>query len=215
MPSELFQPQDYKRPPASGPGLYYDPVHGYIPLPPKIRRAIDLPSMERLRHVSQLSTVELVFPGATHNRLEHSIGVFHLTSMIIDTLTEKEREKAVRGQTHLALSPAARLAVQLAALFHDVGHGPYSHVFELFCRRNPDYSHLDHHKATERLIAEGIGRYTDIPVFLRKVHEEVQHAPHIFPDWEKDVDLLLEDVQLALGVKAFFPWVSIWPRRRC
>ena len=73
MPPSFFEPGDYRRPPLSGLGLYYDPVHGYIPLPPRIRQAMDLPTMQRLRHVSQLSTVELVFPGATHNRLEHSL----------------------------------------------------------------------------------------------------------------------------------------------
>lgn len=205
MPFELFQPQNYKRPPAAGLGLYYDPVYGYIPLPPKIRRAIDLPTMERLRHVSQLSTVELVFPGATHNRLEHSVGVYHLASLIIDSLIEKERGKAVRGQPYLALSPASKLAVQLAALFHDVGHGPYSHVFELFCRRNPDYSHLDHHRFTERLIAGGVGPYTDIPVFLREVHDEVESSPQIFTGWAKEADLLLPRNVASIAVGKFPP----------
>lgn len=175
MPGQSFSPQDYAVPPTFGMGLYYDPVYGYIPLRPQIRRAIDLPSMQRLRRISQLSTVELVFPGATHNRLEHSVGVYHIATMVFQTLQQKQEDAKLRGEEFgPELLPAHLLAVQLGALFHDVGHGPYSHVFELFCLRNPTFAHLHHEKLTERLISEGFGIYRDIPAFLTGLQDQLQ-----------------------------------------
>ena len=167
-----FSSQDYAQPPAFGSGLYYDPLYGYIPLPPAIRRAIDLPSMQRVRHIRQLSTVELVFPGATHTRLEHSVGVYYVATMIYETLRrKKEQSELLRREYGPDLEPEHLLALQLAALFHDVGHGPYSHVFELFCERNPDFTGMHHEKMTERLICEGAGSYHDIPAYLTRLHE--------------------------------------------
>lgn len=175
MSTQSFNPQDYALPPALGMGLYYDPVYGYIPLRPQVRRALDLPTMQRLRQISQLSTVELVFPGATHNRLEHSVGVYHIATMIYQTLQQRQDDAKVRGEEFgPPLLPSHFLALQLAALFHDVGHGPYSHVFELFCLRNPTFTHLQHEKLTERIIREGMGMYRDIPAFLLALQEQQQ-----------------------------------------
>lgn len=168
-------PQDYVMPPALGSGLYYDPIYGYIPLAPQIRRAIDLISVQRLRRISQLSTVELVFPGATHNRLEHSVGVYHITTMIFETLRQKQEAALLRGEKFgPELLPAHLFSVQLAALFHDVGHGPYSHVFELFCLRNPSFMHLHHEKLTTQLIREGLGIYRDIPPFVNSLEKRLE-----------------------------------------
>lgn len=97
MSNQSFNPQDYALTPAVGMGLYYDPVYGYIPLRPQIRRALDLPAMQRLRQISQLSTVELVFPGATHNRLEHSVGVYNIATTIYQTLQQKQDDAKVAG----------------------------------------------------------------------------------------------------------------------
>jgi len=176
MPNQSFNPQDYALPPAFGMGLYYDPLYGYIPLRPQIRRALDLPTMQRLRQISQLSTVELVFPGATHNRLEHSVGVYHIATTIYQTLQQRQDDaKFIGAEFGPPLLPSHFLAVQLAALFHDVGHGPYSHVFEMFCRRNPTFAHLQHEKLTGRIIREGVGMYRDIPAFLLALQEQYQN----------------------------------------
>lgn len=128
--------------------------------------------MQRLRHIRQLSTVELVFSGATHTRFAHSVGVFYLATRVYDTLLNKRYSEVredwpVLGEVYL-------LALQLAALFHDVGHGPWSHVYEIFCRRNPDFAGTRHEKMTERFIEQGIGKFQDIPVFLNKLVKDFE-----------------------------------------
>lgn len=164
MPT-LPNPSDYARPMPKGSGLYYDPLYGYIPLPPIIRRAINLPTVQRLRHIKQLSVLDLVFPGATHTRFEHSVGVYHLATMVGSAILTKQAEQPEMA----AMTPTLvnqLLALQLAAIFHDVGHGPYSHTFEEFQQRHKLYADTRHDKITRRLIREGIGQYKDIPAFL-------------------------------------------------
>jgi hypothetical protein len=175
-------PQDYPLPPATGWGLYYDPLYGYVPLPPVMRRALDLPSMQRLRHLRQLSTVELVFSGATHTRFEHSVGVYHLATAVFETLW---RRFVQESRSVPALAPEHKMALQFAALFHDLGHGPYSHVFEIFCERNPDFATVKHEQLTKKLIIDGMGPYHDVPRFLRAVHAQLiqQNRPPEYADF--------------------------------
>lgn len=87
-------------------------------------RLIETPEFQRLRRIRQLGVAEFVFPGATHTRFAHSIGVFHTARTLIGIIrrevgdTEFERNKK-----------RAEVAV-IAALLHDIGHGPFSHTFE-------------------------------------------------------------------------------------
>jgi uncharacterized protein len=92
-----------------------DPIHQFIYLPPEEWRAVDTPIFQRLRRIEQLAMTHLVYPGATHTRLEHSIGV---------------RDVARRLCDQLELDEDQRRPVLHAALLHDVGHGPFSHVSE-------------------------------------------------------------------------------------
>ena len=106
-----------------------DPVHGLIvfDMDDEVDRAawslIDTPEFQRLRRVKQLGLSELVFPGATHNRFSHSIGVFHLARQLMDAA--KPLISADRW------SDQQRKIAVLSALLHDVGHGPFSHAFEV------------------------------------------------------------------------------------
>ena len=98
--------------------LVRDPIHGYIEPTAQEIDLIDAPIFQRLRHIKQLANTYLVFPGATHTRFEHSLGTMFVASQMvsrIDSLKgEKEKERQIR----------------LAALLHDLGHGPFSHVSE-------------------------------------------------------------------------------------
>lgn len=150
--------------PRKGWGLYYDSLYGYIPLPIVVRRAMDLPTVQRLRWLKQLSSASLIFPGANHTRFEHSVGVFHLATRAFDDLRNKAISEAKKEWP--PLNHLHKLALQLAALFHDVGHGPWSHAFDMFCEAHPSYRECRHEIMTEKLISEGVGPYQDIPEFL-------------------------------------------------
>ena len=100
-------------------GEIKDPVHGYVYITEAEKEVIDSFPVQRLHRLRQLAGAEYVYPGANHTRFEHSIGVMHLAGLLAENphlsqlLSEDEAQK-----------------VRIAALLHDVGHGPFSHVFE-------------------------------------------------------------------------------------
>jgi len=101
----------------NGSEIIRDPVHGFIELKRDglELRVLDMPAMQRLRGISQLAMTYLVYPGARHSRFEHSLGVVHL---------------ADRMARHVGLGGEDLQFIRLAALVHDWGHGPFSHVSE-------------------------------------------------------------------------------------
>lgn len=102
----------------------YDPIHGNIYICETAKKIIDTIEFQRLRNIKQLGCCYYVFPGASHNRFEHSIGVYHLAKKYIDILN-----------TNKQISEREALCISIAALIHDLGHGPYSHLFdELFSK---------------------------------------------------------------------------------
>lgn len=115
----------------------------YIRIPPgvsidirEILHIINHPLFQRLLYVGQLGTTLSVFPGATHNRFEHALGVYHKTKNFCQRLV-----------TEYILSHKEALNVSLFALLHDIGHGPFSHVIE-------ELTPYDHDKNGARIIKE-------------------------------------------------------------
>jgi len=94
-----------------------------VPLTPRVRALVDTPPLRRLARISQLGLVALVYPGATHTRLEHSLGVYRLA---LEFLARLRREPAFEA----AVSEADAAAFVVAALVHDVGHWAYCHPLE-------------------------------------------------------------------------------------
>lgn len=92
-----------------------DPVFGFISIDGTESNIISSPIFQRLRRIRQLAFANLVYPGALHTRFEHSLGVCHIVSLLSTKLCLKDNEKRL---------------IRLAALLHDIGHGPFSHVSE-------------------------------------------------------------------------------------
>jgi uncharacterized protein len=112
-----------------------DPVHGFITMTTHERRIVDSEPVQRLRHISQLALSSLVYPGATHRRFEHSLGVMHLAGEAFDVLTRRENVTDAVREVVTELNEPENLSywrsvVRMAALCHDVGHLPFSHAAE-------------------------------------------------------------------------------------
>lgn len=102
-----------------------DALYSYMVIPEFLEPLIDSAPVQRLRRIRQLAGTEYVYPGATHTRFEHSLGVMHLAGRLCDILNENP---LVPGTPVVA--PDEKRAVMAAALLHDIGHGPFSHLFE-------------------------------------------------------------------------------------
>lgn len=102
-----------------------DPVHGDIGLSELECQLIDTQSFQRLRHLRQLGLASLVYPNATHTRFAHSLGVFRIMGQVIEFLVNKGK-----------FDKEDQRKMRIAALLHDIGHYPYSHLME-FVDRDP------------------------------------------------------------------------------
>jgi uncharacterized protein len=116
-----------------------DPVHDLIPFgtdkfEQMAWKLLELPEFQRLRRIKQLGFTELVFPGATHTRFAHSVGVFH---------TARQLAQCIRLQVGQSFNEERAHTAMAAALVHDVGHGPFSHAFEAAAT---SFSEKKHHE---------------------------------------------------------------------
>ena len=112
-----------------------DPIHIFVRLDNDERNVLNSRPFQRLRHIHQLAMTYLVYPGATHKRFEHSLGVMELASRVFDIVTNPDN---VMDEIRDLLEPIAssdkrvywRRVVRMAALCHDIGHLPFSHAAE-------------------------------------------------------------------------------------
>jgi HD superfamily phosphohydrolase len=98
-----------------------DPVYGFITIDhPLILQIISHPYYQRLRNIHQMAFAYLVYPGAVHSRLHHSLGAYHLMCTALGELKNKG----------IDITPEEELGAKIAILLHDIGHGPFSHALE-------------------------------------------------------------------------------------
>lgn len=157
-----------------------DPLYNYISIDSKKDRwlldLLDSPEMQRLRRIHQLGVSDLTYPGADHNRLAHSLGVVYLMQQALEHLARISGDDTRTSH--------GRAPVLVAALIHDVGHGPFSHVFESCLG-------IDHEEwsgaivlSEETEINKVLRRHFD-PTFPRRVADLIDPNNHDQPSWQK------------------------------
>ncbi len=137
-----------------------DPIHGYIYISEDEKDIIDNPIFQRLRRIRQLSGAHITYPGAQHTRFDHSIGAMHLAKLA-----------AKRLATIIDLQPKYIDEIKIGALLHDIGHGPFSHLFEEVLAERCNISHED---ITKRVIQE-----TEIKDILQKHGYQAEIIPDL------------------------------------
>ena len=126
-------------------GEITDPIHKYIPITDLEKKIIDTEFFQRLRKIRQLAGAHLVYPSAQHTRFEHSIGAMHLAGLAAESLLNKGYITCKEDVESL----------RIAALLHDIGHGPFSHLFEEVLREK-ESNKINHEIIGKRIIKETI-----------------------------------------------------------
>ena len=144
-----------------------DPIHGFVGVTQKELSLLDTYPMQRLRRIKQLACADLIYPSAVHTRFEHSIGTLY----VADKMAER-----------IGLDDHQREVIRLASLLHDVGHGPFSHVFDAILSI-----------ANQK----GVGHEEITVDLIKKVPEVVD----ILGDSYEDVLMLFEDPEIESVLK--------------
>ncbi len=155
-----------------------DPIYDYVEYNKEIEaKIIDTRVFQRLRRIKQLQLTYLVYPGAEHSRFQHSIGVMHLAgqfvSHLLSFLVRKLGEGILEGFSVESLIEGTRIA----GLLHDIGHGPFSHMFEesILSSEVLKSKGLDNHETLGLMLIE----YTEISKIIKKA-EEKYDLPHLY-----------------------------------
>ena len=133
-----------------------DCIYAHFYIPNLCVKFVDVPEFQRLRRVRQLGMAPYAYPSAVHTRFEHSIGVMHLAGRMVDQLRD-----------YVYISDRTKELIQLAGLYHDIGHFAYSHLFDSFLSKLesfdmiPDIFKIIHHEARSLY-------------FLRKVNKRLK-----------------------------------------
>ena len=158
-----------------------DIIHGSINLSKLAIIIIDTPEFQRLRYLKQLSTCHFVFPNAIHTRFEHSIGTYHISKKMLYSLKNKSKITELDNISKISelyeyfnsnniknnyLTPFIIELVCIGALCHDLGHGPYSHLFDDYFLKNTNINIIDkkyiNHEYRSCMILKNIIKNNDL-----------------------------------------------------
>jgi hypothetical protein len=178
-----------------------DPVYGFIQLNDWERDIVNHPVFQRLRRIRQHAFTDMVYPSAVYSRFEHSLGVMHLATLMYDSLISKEKNVSIL-QSELSYNESGlkrdRQLVRIAALLHDVGHTPLSHIGEEFMpKENKTERKYRHEDYTAKIIREN----------LRGVIEDHRENRTNYKISAEEVASLIEGNEKVLAEKIF--WKSL------
>ena len=173
-----------------------DNVHGDIEIPKKFEQIVNAKEFQRLRRIKQLATADQIFPGATHSRFAHSIGVYYVMTRVLAHF-----EKILRsiGQ-ETCIDEEEKDIILAAALLHDIGHGPFSHAFE----DSGIISKNSHEEWTEKIICD---HNTDVCRVLQSWGSDVPERVRNYINYRrqaKKVSLESDEENNSLDFKFIF-----------
>lgn len=133
-----------------------DSVWGMVDLDAVATWLVDSPLIQRLRYVKQLGLSYLTYPGAQHSRFEHSVGVYHVVTRLLEAFKRNDAHSSVRDDADAAIRPYCygdetyqSVVVRLSALLHDIGHVPFSHAGEGFFDGYKDVTRIGPYKVSK------------------------------------------------------------------
>jgi HD superfamily phosphohydrolase len=155
-------------------GFIRIPIWGHIPLSGPLKKILSHPSFLRLKGIRQLSFSQQVYPGATHTRFEHSIGVYHLMKLILQRMLTSKLAISLQDESFMFDDNNCRVLLA-ASLLHDIGHFPHAHIIEEqipICDSKPVFVH--HEELCSHFIYE---KHAGLPTIAEILHEEWKVNP--------------------------------------
>ena len=181
-----------------------DAIHGFVRLDNDERGVLDSPPVQRLRNIHQLAMSYLIYPGASHKRFEHSLGVMELAGRVFDVVTTQDIHVSVINVVRNVPGDMDywRRVVRMAALCHDIGHPPFSHAAEK--ELLPD-GRRHESMTVDLILSDSMAEVWNSmrprlnPMDIAKISVGQEKLPHEeFTDWETLLsEIIISD---ALGV---------------
>ncbi|MEZ9708752.1 HD domain-containing protein [Vibrio breoganii] len=198
------------------------PIHSTIEINTYEKEAINHPLMQRLRHIMQNDVLHLVFPGATHSRLSHSLGTMHVAGTMLDSIFQQKLNDYCNEGNSITEDIRDSLnylksITRLAALSHDLGHHAFSHQFSAA----PAIRHYLNNPSTfTKLWGEDIDTrlYPSIPQHIEHEHYSVRATAEILKDinieqydiYTSDVLSIMETTTPVLSDKFHGVCQTVW-----
>ena len=149
-----------------------DPIYGLIELSAEMESFIADEAFQRLKFIKQLASVFFTHKLAIHTRYEHSVGVAFLAKKAVEVLMAQDIDKQISEQE--------ALAVEFAALYHDIGHGAYSHVFDSILRESKTADCIADHEHRSMILFENVARKHSMPMDqIRRVQYFIDPAKYL------------------------------------